>query len=277
MAEERKLELKKFLRAMRARLEPGDVGLPPLQRRRRAPGLRIEEAAALAGVSLTWYSAFEGGKDIRVSEDVLERVAQSLKLSAAERHYFNTLAKPGRKTTDESEPDAGAAFEQSTIDGFTHGPAFVADGFWNVYAYNAIADALYGFRASTEANLLVRMFTEPALRALHIEWARIAIQMTEIFHDAYANAVNDVNITALLARLREHEPFVGWWEAYGVRPFLPTSATLESPEVGRLNLTYVSFVEAPGRRVPVGRVLVLQIARDESTAKRLRRLAHRPS
>jgi transcriptional regulator with XRE-family HTH domain len=271
-------ELKTFLRAMRARLEPGDVGLPPLERRRRRPGLRIEEAASLAGVSLTWYSAFEGGKGIRVSADVLERIAAMLRLSPAERRYLSALAAPKAPSEEALAAFTDAALAQRIVDGFTLGPAFVADPFWTVSAFNPIADAIYGFSNAPEANLLVRMFVDPGLRALHVEWERIAMQMTAIFRDAFGDSVDDARAHLLVARLRETGgPFAVWWDSYTVRPFVPTPATLAHPELGTLTLIYTSYVVTPRERSPDRTMLVIQTAADEITERLLAALSARVS
>src|SRR5215472_10765889 len=85
-------ELADFLRKRRERLAPADFGFPP-NPRRRAPGLRREEVAALAGVGLTWYTSLEQGKDIRVSTAFLENLARALRLTAAERAHLFALAQ----------------------------------------------------------------------------------------------------------------------------------------------------------------------------------------
>ena len=87
----RRDELAAFLRARREALRPSDVGLPP-GRGRRTPGLRREEIALLAGVSVTWYTWLEQGRPINASVDVLEALARSLRLDDAERHHLLALA-----------------------------------------------------------------------------------------------------------------------------------------------------------------------------------------
>src|SRR3954468_18882447 len=93
-AELRRRELAGFLRSRRERIAPEQVGLPP-GGRRRTPGLRREEVATLAGVGVTWYTWLEQGRDIKVSESVLEAVAATLRLDAHERaHLFNLAGSP---------------------------------------------------------------------------------------------------------------------------------------------------------------------------------------
>lgn len=259
----RGVELKAFLRRMRARLSPGDVGLPAAERRRRTPGLRVEEAAALAGVSLTWYSALESGKGSRVSANLLERVADALRLGAAERELLVKLAGPIRSV---ASPAADYAFLQTIVDGFTAGPACVADQFWNVRAYNVLADAVYGWAKSTEQNLLIRMLAEPEFRRLHTDWETIARQMVAILHLAYGRSPENASAIALVGRLREiSAEFPGWWEEYRLSRFIPIEAVLRHPEFGQLRIVFSSFVESAARDTDEPVIILLQPAADEAT------------
>ena len=90
---ERRKALADFLRSRRARLSPADVGLPP-GARRRTPGLRREEVAQLANIGVSWYTALEQGRDVRPSEQVLNSLAETLRLSPAERRHLFLLALP---------------------------------------------------------------------------------------------------------------------------------------------------------------------------------------
>jgi len=268
MTDERRGELRKFMRAMRARLNPKDVGLPRMQRQRRTAGLRIEEAAALAGVSLTWYSAFERGNDIRVSDDVLARIAASLRLTLEEKRFLRDLTR-SVDHLDDAEPALEKETERQTVDAFTGGAAFMADAFWTVSTYNALADDLYGFSKAGETNLLVRMFDDPMLRSLHVEWDRIATQMTDILHGTYSDATDDVHVNALIERLRRYHDFVERWEAYGMRAFVATRARLIHPRFGDITLNYVSYVQSPPRRPRERRILVVQTPADAVSERRL--------
>src|ERR687887_1123742 len=91
---DRRAELSEFLRTRRARLKPGDVGLPDFGRHRRVPGLRREELAQLAGVSVAYYTRLEQGNGRNVSVEVLDAIARALRLSDAEHAHLTHLAKP---------------------------------------------------------------------------------------------------------------------------------------------------------------------------------------
>src|SRR5689334_11397248 len=115
-------ELSDFLKSRRARLSPDDVGLPN-GTRRRAPGLRREEVASLAGVGLTWYTWFEQGRDIRVSPDFLENVSRALRLSNAERRHLYILTRQ-EDSAPRVAPRAVSPALQRMLDGFAKYPAF---------------------------------------------------------------------------------------------------------------------------------------------------------
>jgi transcriptional regulator with XRE-family HTH domain len=268
-------ELKAFLRRMRGRLAPQDVGLPAPERRRRKPGLRIEEAAALAGVSLTWYSALESGKGTRVSANLLERVGEALRLNSEEREMLTTLTGRGSATF---VPNADDPLLQTIVDGFTTGPAYVSDLFWNVRAFNAVADTVYGLSDSPEKNLLVRMLTDPRLREQHEDWERIARRMVAIVHLSFGHTPDNPQAVALVTRLRDaSSDFRSWWDDYELRRFEPTDAVLRHPTLGRLSLVFSSFVASAAHSTDESVVIVLQPPRDEETLLRLRTLPLGPA
>ncbi len=253
---------------MRARLEPGDVGLPAATRRRRTAGLRIEELASIAGVSLTWYSALEAGKGVRVSQKLLDRVADALRLNIEEREYLQALARPVRAS-------AGAWTDepvlQAVLDGFTAGPAFVTDRYWAIRAYNGLADDVYRMSGDGETNLLLRMFLDPYMRALHEQWERIAQEMVAILHLSFANPSDDPTAFGIVSRLREaSDDFAHWWDGFTLRRMQTTSTTLAHPTLGRLSLTFARFVASPLEANEDRVVVVLQPPADEQTAQRLR-------
>jgi transcriptional regulator with XRE-family HTH domain len=126
-----------FLKGCRARLTPAEVGLPDTNRR-RTPGLRREDVAALAGVSVTWYTWLEQGRNIQVSADVLERISQTLRMSADEREYLFALvqhrpAPPIVTRTDEVSPTVARMLDALGV------PAIVMTARWDIIAWNRLA------------------------------------------------------------------------------------------------------------------------------------------
>jgi transcriptional regulator with XRE-family HTH domain len=261
-------ELKRFLRAMRARLDPLDLGLATPGRRRRTPGLRADEAAELAGVGLTWYAALEGGKDIRVSAKLLDRVAAALRLSAEERDHLFALARPRGSHVPER---TGEATLRPVIDGFTVGPAFVCDRFWNVRESNEQANRVYGHDRASETNLLARMLFEPAFRALHDDWESVAQRMVGIMQLAYGQTPDDAAGLAVIERLNAaSEEFGTWWNDYRLRRYEPSVGVISHPALGRLRLLFTSFIASSMAHREDYVMIVLQSPLDDETRERLR-------
>jgi transcriptional regulator with XRE-family HTH domain len=172
----RRRQLSEFLVARRASLSPGDVGLAQGVRRRRTPGLRREEVAALAGVGITWYTWLEQGRDIRVSAETLERIAVALRLSASDSEYLYALAEVPRSELHVSTERVDAHL-QEVVDGFRAGPAIVVTSCWDVEAFNRIADRIFHFEAMQgrySRNHLWRLFMDPARRAIYEDWRSLA-------------------------------------------------------------------------------------------------------
>lgn len=126
-----------FLKGCRARLTPTQVGLPDTSRR-RTPGLRREDVAALAGVSVTWYTWLEQGRDIQVSADVLERIASTLRMSPDEREYLFALVQHRPAPPTPARTDTVSPTIQRMLDALAV-PAIVLTARWDVIAWNELA------------------------------------------------------------------------------------------------------------------------------------------
>lgn len=222
-------ELAAFLRAKREQLVPADVGLPS-GNRRRTPGLRREEVAALAGVGLTWYTWLEQGRDIGVSAVFLDNLARVLKLDAAERRHLFLLAherlpaEPG-KTFCQVPP----LVLRLMADLAPH-PCYVRNLRWDVLAYNPPADQLFGFQrhSPAERNLLWMCFTDSQLRASLIDWETQAAQLLASFRRDYAHATKEADIQALISNLQKASPEFrqGWQQHDFQEPCREVSAFL---------------------------------------------------
>lgn len=168
---QRRRLLTDFLRARRARISPESVGLPNGQRR-RTPGLRREEVALLAGVSLSWYTWFEQGREIQVSSAVLDSLVRVLQLDGYEREHLYVLAR------DSSQPlpwlcheiDAGT---QLMLDMLDPAPAYVISPCCTVVAWNQTAQLVFGdwqAKSIRERNLLWMTFSQPSARLFFADW-----------------------------------------------------------------------------------------------------------
>src|SRR5690606_19884451 len=129
--------LSEFLKSCRGRVSPSDVGLPEADRR-RTPGLRREDVAALAGVSVTWYTWLEQGRDIHVSAAVLERISATMQLSKDEREYLFALVQH-RPAPPLAGHDADASSAVRRMIDTLAVPAIVITARWDVVAWNSLS------------------------------------------------------------------------------------------------------------------------------------------
>ncbi|MDP9938555.1 helix-turn-helix transcriptional regulator [Ectopseudomonas alcaliphila] len=211
-------DLSEFLLYHRRKLGPADVGLPATGRR-RTPGLRREEVAALAGVGLTWYTWFEQGRDIGVSESFLLNVARALKLDDAECCHLFLLAHRRPPPAEAHQWPAVTPLIQQLMDDLVARPAYVINLRWDVIAWNGAADQLFGFAGRTlaERNFIRMVFTAPDLRKRLPEWREDAQRLLSHFRcDLAAAPRDDPAILALTEELqRLSADFRRWWETPG--------------------------------------------------------------
>lgn len=215
-------DLSAFLRTCRERLLPQDVGLPS-GGRRRTPGLRREEVAALAGVGLTWYTWLEQGRDIGVSASFLDNLARVLKLDAAERRHLFLLAHERLP----AEPGITWCVLPPLVRRLMHDlphPAFVLNLRWDVLGFNDMADELLGFGAHQpgQRNLLWQMFTDPVLHTRFASWEQQAAEMLSGFRRDFARATEGTDMQELVNELKRVSPeFKQYWDQHDVH--LPCS------------------------------------------------------
>ncbi|MBK9969406.1 MAG: helix-turn-helix domain-containing protein [Acidimicrobiaceae bacterium] len=249
----RRDELAAFLRARREALRPSDVGLPP-GRGRRTPGLRREEIALLAGVSVTWYTWLEQGRPINASVDVLEALARSLRLDDAERHHLLALATrvAGDPVPDvEDAPDALVRL----IASMDPAPAYVLGPRWEFLAWNRAQSHLYPMidrLEPDERNLVWVFFAEPTARELVVDWPDQARRILAEFRAGTAGLRADPKVLSLVERLRNASPeFAEWWAQLDVAQFQTRVRRYHHPRAGELAFEYQQLTpsEWPGLRV----------------------------
>lgn len=211
-------DLAAFLRTCRERLSPADVGLPS-GGRRRTPGLRREEVAALAGVGLTWYTWLEQGRDIGVSAVFLDNLSRVLKLDAAERRHLFLLAH----ARPPAEPGKTWCVVPSLVRRLMHDlaphPAYILNLRWDVLAFNEPANQLFSFDAHSpdRRNLLWLLFTDPLLHERFVDWETQAPQMLSSFRRDFARATQENDIHELVDELERVSPdFKIWWRQHNV-------------------------------------------------------------
>jgi transcriptional regulator with XRE-family HTH domain len=251
----RREELAAFLRAHRDALRPEDVGLPR-GRARRTPGLRREEIAMLAGVSVTWYTWLEQGRPINASVDVLAALARALRLDDAERRHLLTLAErpsAAHEPIIEDAPDALvrliAAMEPS--------PAYVLGPWFDFLAWNRSESLLYPTidrLGPPERNLLWVVFAEPTARQLIADWDVQARRLLAEFRAVTAALRDEPPVVELVERLHGTSPaFATWWSEQDVAGFQTRLRRYHHPNAGELVFEYQQLTpsEWPGLRVAV--------------------------
>jgi transcriptional regulator with XRE-family HTH domain len=263
--EARKTQLSEFLRGCRERLSPTDIGLPE-RSRRRTPGLRREDVAALAGVSVTWYTWLEQGRDIQVSAEVLESISRTLRLSATEREYLFALVQnrppPLTDWLDARiSPAVQRMMERIAV------PAIVMTARWDVVAWNRLAVAV--FRNYEEIpperrNLLrILLIDESPYQADSELYYGMARRVIAKFRVDYSQYSDDPGFARLVEALsQESDVFRDLWSGTEVLGF--SEAIVEYPHLG-LTLEHTSYVPEghPGLR------LLIYSPHDEASAQRV--------
>lgn len=246
MDEQRRKELADFLRTRRLRMSPQGAGIPFETSHRRTLGLRREEVCALSGISLPWYTALEQGRDIRVSDQVLESLARTFRLSGDERDHLYILASqsiPQRVSPTENGSISPAL--QHILDRMGNYPAYISDKRWNVIAWNASACAIFGdFSRMTELerNILWRMFMFEEYRSNFVNWREMAQTVLAQFRSRYARYAVDPWYQELIDKLSEaSDEFRTMWLRHDVLGFSEGKKKIRHKKVGMLILKYNTF------------------------------------
>ncbi|MFF7971836.1 helix-turn-helix domain-containing protein [Streptomyces sp. NPDC007905] len=243
---DRRAELSEFLRSRRARLKPEDVGLPDFGRHRRVPGLRREELAQLAGVSVAYYTRLEQGNGRNVSAEVLGSIARALRLTDAEQAHLTHLAKPKahKKKPAARQQQVRAALRQllDTVDGV---PAYIAGRRAEILAWNRMAAALFGDWAElppADRNWARLVFLRPEYRDLFIDWEQKAIDIVCVLRMDAGCYPDDPRLSALVGELSvKSEEFRRLWATHDVKEKGHGVKRLHHPLVGDLLLSYETF------------------------------------
>ena len=230
-----------FLRDRRARLQPeaGVIG------RRRTPGLRREEVAARAGVSVTWYTWLEQGRGGPPSDDVLERLASALELDNSGREVLFLLAHHRPPPIKAAAPSQVEPALQRVLDAFDPCPAIVKTPAWDVVAWNTAAAAVladFTAMSSDERNVLRRLFHSPEVRASLPDWEEDARFALAAFRVDVARAGDFPEAAALAAELHENsEDFRRLWAENEMRSYGSAQKRIQHHFAGTLTLEYSAF------------------------------------
>jgi len=245
---DRRAELGEFLRARREALQPADVGLPA-HGRRRTPGLRREEIALLAGVSVTWYTWLEQGRRINASRDVLLALARALRLDDAERAHMLDLAAAGTGTrpieTAERVVEAPDAINR-LIMSMEPAPAYVLGPRWEIVSWNTAEERLYPTLRDLDdeqRNLIWVMFCEPNARRLIGDWEDRARSTLAEFRAGTTLLFDDPVLIDLVDRVAACSPeFAEWWPEHDVAGFQTRLRRYNHPRAGTLTFEYQQMI-----------------------------------
>lgn len=237
-------ELSEFLRTRRARLKPQDVGLPSIGRHRRVPGLRREELAQLAGVSVAYYTRLEQGDGRSVSVDVLDSIARALRLSDAERAHLTHLAKPKDKNPVVRRQQVRGTL-RTLLDAMDGVPAVLVGRRSDILAWNRVAAALFGDWAQIaplDRNWARLVFLRPEYHDLFMDWEQKAIDTVSQLRMDAGTHPNDRLLSALVDELSgKSEEFRELWATHNVKERCHDTQRLRHPLVGELVLRTETF------------------------------------
>ncbi|MFE3754323.1 helix-turn-helix transcriptional regulator [Nocardia tengchongensis] len=238
-------ELGAFLRAMRERLTPAQAGLPNVGRR-RTPGLRRQEVAQLAAVSIDWYIRLEQGRVGTPGAAVLDALAAALHLTDAERAHLHLIAR-GATPPTRTTPSAPPASLLAILDGLTALPAYLTDFRLDVLARNTAAVALFGPDFGPGVNTARLTLLDPGIRATQLDWERVARETVGNLRRNDARHPGDPRLRDLITELRTDSPeFATWWEDHTVQDRSHGTKRIRHPEAGDLTVTYDNLTSPDG-------------------------------
>ena len=242
---ETKKEIQEFLTSRRAAITPEQAGLPTYGAR-RVPGLRREEVAVLAGVSVPYYTRLERGDLSGVSEGVLEALAGALRLGDAERAHLRDLARAAQPTgapPRRRSPKPRIRPEiQWTLDAITGAAAYAGNDRLDILATNQLGRALFSelYAAPTRpANFARFVFLDPRAESFYQDWDRAARDTAEILRAAAGRDPHDRDLSDLVGELATRsDAFRTHWAVHNVRFHAAAVKHFHHPVVGELRLSF---------------------------------------
>jgi transcriptional regulator with XRE-family HTH domain len=245
-------------------MSPAEVGLPDDGgARRRTPGLRREELAALAGVGVSWYTWLEQGRDINPSPEVLDALARALRLDAAERGTLFALARTelplpeGAETPAGDDVDDRHALLLSLVEALHPTPAYLLGPMTRILAWNQAASALFGspdHLSPERRSLLWMLLVDPGEVVSNPGRQTTARNMVARFRTEYARHAGEPAYEQFIAELGERSPwFAQWWGEHEVTDTQRGTKTIEHPTLGTLRLHHAQTVPtgAPDLRLTI--------------------------
>jgi transcriptional regulator with XRE-family HTH domain len=268
-------ELGEFLKSKRSAVAPESVGLPAVGNPRRVRGLRREEVAQLAAMSVDHYTRLEQGRVTTASDSVLNGIATALRMTDAERAYLRILAQPPvRSASRAAEAPSVSPLLRDLIDAMKDVPVLVIDPRGDIVAWNDLAVALYfdfAELAPAERNMIRMLFLEPRVRGMHRNWHEVAAVSVARMRMSAGLMPGDRRMAELVSELLERDAdFRRWWGGHEVLATDTFRKSFDHPVAGRLLLDWQALSVAAD---PDLTMIVFTAPAGSATADSLRLLA----
>ncbi|MFD3928786.1 helix-turn-helix transcriptional regulator [Streptomyces sp. NPDC058614] len=238
-------DIRTFLASRRAKITPRQAGLPAYGGNRRVPGLRREEVALLAGVSIDYYVRLERGHIAGASEEVLDAVASALQLDDAERAHLNDLARAAAKRPRRTKRARGPLPDSvlRVLESMTGSPAFIRNGRLDILAANPLGRALYAPLYSDDAprpvNIARYQFLHPGGPDFFPDWDESLNTTVSLLRTEAGRAPHDSDLTNLIGELvTRSDDFRTAWAKHNVRLHLTGRKSFRHPAVGEVTLDF---------------------------------------
>ncbi|WP_369191754.1 helix-turn-helix domain-containing protein [Streptomyces sp. R08] len=257
-----KSQLGDFLQARRSQLRPEDVGMPTYGDLRRVPGLRREELALLAGVSVSYYTRLEQGQSLSASPEVLDAIAGALRLDESERRYLHDLTQADRSRTRGRRPAPERVTEAAAqlMEVLADVPAIVLGRRSDVLAWNRLGHALFAGhldphapdQAARRPNMARLVFLDSHTRDLYADWPSKARAVVGNLRLVAAEHPQDTALHALLGELSAKSgEFASVWADHRVKACAVATYEMRHPLVGPLTVVQQTLSHGPGPTIVV--------------------------
>jgi transcriptional regulator with XRE-family HTH domain len=249
-------ELAEFLRARRSRIRPELIGLAAANSRRRVGGLRREEVANLAGVSYSWYTRLEQGRDVHATAEVIDSIAAALQLTDDEHRHLRRLAALPL-TPHESDDDPADEQARLLLERLLPAPAYIVGPCFEYLAWNDALAAVFcdiGQLAPHRRNVLWAMFAVPRVRSALVDWEDHARAVVGQFRAEAAAHPTDTRFLSLADEVAAVSPeFRDWWAAHEVVRAASGDRAFDHPDVGILStyLMQLRMTDRPSIKVVI--------------------------
>ncbi|WP_405533011.1 helix-turn-helix transcriptional regulator [Streptomyces avidinii] len=253
-----KVRLGEFLQTRRSQLQPEDLGIPGYGERRRVPGLRREELASLAGVSVSYYTRLEQGQSLNASPQVLDAIARALRLEEAERLHLHNLARSSAKGSSgrghRPAPERVTEATGQLLEALAHVPAIVTGRRSDVLAWNPLGHALFAGhldpgapdRPAERPNMARLVFLDAHTRDLYADWPAKARAVVGNLRLVAGRHPDDTALHALVGELSSKSAdFASMWADHRVTACAVATYEMRHPLVGPLTVTQQTLSQGP--------------------------------